>query len=261
DGNLNELLLAQLECPVCFGQMMTKIEQCKNGHIICNSCRQKVTTCPVCREELTNIRNFPMEKLASRLIYPCLFLDLGCPDRIPFADKARHELHCEYRPYPCPFSYRRCPWTGSLNSLFRHQADSHSDVVTKEGSTIIFEIGDETRRDRDVQDKDAYIMIQSCHGRHFVLCLTKIDFGDQNRIFWIACRIVGGDEDAKAFFYKISLMANGEQLQREGKTGAMGDYDSTTDVMFMVRSNEEFDSANGEMQIEVTVIKGQMEEQ
>ncbi|KAH8367687.1 hypothetical protein KR084_001562 [Drosophila pseudotakahashii] len=255
DGPLNKLLLAQLECPVCFRLMAMHIEQCKNGHLICYYCRQMVTTCPVCREELTNIRSYPMERVASRLIFPCRFSVLGCLDRLPLADKARHELHCEYRAYLCPF-FCRCSWWGTLKNVCQHRDEKHSNVVTKEGSQIIFEINSTTRASKMI-----WVMMTSCYGWHFVLSLTMFDPLWQDQMLWVQCRIVGRDEDAAQFFYRVALMDNGEQLQLEGKAGTIERKYQKTDVVFHVPVNEEIDSARDNMKMEVTVIKGQMEEQ
>ena len=60
------------ECSVCLDDMKppVKIFQCKNGHVMCESCKNhpEVMTCPTCRIPLPNasalMRNIPMEKLA-----------------------------------------------------------------------------------------------------------------------------------------------------------------------------------------------------
>ncbi len=52
-----------LECPVCFDDFFTKksstgltksVYQCSNGHLICSSCKDKLSRCPVCRSPCPN---------------------------------------------------------------------------------------------------------------------------------------------------------------------------------------------------------------
>merc|ERR1719369_864509 len=42
----------ELECPVCLEEMCppTSIWQCSTGHVLCQTCRYKVKTCPSCRK-------------------------------------------------------------------------------------------------------------------------------------------------------------------------------------------------------------------
>ena len=39
----------ELQCPICFETARSPVYQCPEGHIICHSCRPRVTRCPVCR--------------------------------------------------------------------------------------------------------------------------------------------------------------------------------------------------------------------
>merc|ERR1719516_38244 len=56
-----------LECPVCRDRVGKEVYQCHRGHIMCQTCRARLLTCPVCRSLLTlpAIRNRAMERLAS----------------------------------------------------------------------------------------------------------------------------------------------------------------------------------------------------
>ena len=39
----------ELQCPICFETARSPVYQCPEGHIICHTCRPRVTRCPVCR--------------------------------------------------------------------------------------------------------------------------------------------------------------------------------------------------------------------
>lgn len=73
-------LTALFECPVCFDYVLPPILQCPAGHLICNSCHQKLSCCRTCRGPLTpSIRNLAMEKVASTLPFPCKVKYQKCP--------------------------------------------------------------------------------------------------------------------------------------------------------------------------------------
>lgn len=96
-------LTSLFECPVCFDYVLPPIIQCQNGHLVCSSCRQKLTSCPTCRVPIaTNIRNLPMEKLATTMMFPCKYSSSGCLASFLYTDKLDHEDSCEYKPYSCP---------------------------------------------------------------------------------------------------------------------------------------------------------------
>jgi len=59
-----------LECPVCRDRVGREVYQCHRGHIMCQTCRARLLTCPVCRSLLTlpAIRNRAMERIASIIL-------------------------------------------------------------------------------------------------------------------------------------------------------------------------------------------------
>lgn len=57
-GTLTDELAALFECPVCFEIVLPPIMQCQVGHLVCASCRPKLSCCPTCRGNLgTSIGN------------------------------------------------------------------------------------------------------------------------------------------------------------------------------------------------------------
>lgn len=77
----------KLECPVCARITLPPIMQCRNGHIMCNTCRNKVRDCPVCREADIDVRNIFAENAVVFLTIPCDFKQFGCKEEIPYGDK------------------------------------------------------------------------------------------------------------------------------------------------------------------------------
>jgi hypothetical protein len=65
--------------------------------MICHQCRQKIQSCPVCREVDLDIRNMFAEKAITYMVIPCDFEQFGCRDEIQFKDKDDVSLaHCEW---------------------------------------------------------------------------------------------------------------------------------------------------------------------
>jgi E3 ubiquitin-protein ligase SIAH1 len=107
DTSMSADLASLFECPVCFDYVLPPILQCQSGHLVCSSCRSKLTCCPTCRGSLGNIRNLAMEKVASNVKFPCKHSNYGCTASLVYTEKADHEEGCEFRPYlcPCPGEY------------------------------------------------------------------------------------------------------------------------------------------------------------
>ena len=67
---LEEALTSGLECPVCWADMRDHIFQCKNGHLVCQTCWRKLKNCPVCRTRYNKrvpIRCLFAEQMAQNL--------------------------------------------------------------------------------------------------------------------------------------------------------------------------------------------------
>lgn len=47
---------SRIECPVCLEAIAGReVSTCHNGHVFCKSCRDKVTTCPLCRGDFPSV--------------------------------------------------------------------------------------------------------------------------------------------------------------------------------------------------------------
>ena len=85
--NVLDELKASLECPVCSRLSLPPLMACRNGHVTCNACRPKVTSCPICREAEIDSRNMLLEKAFAYLTIPCEYAPHGCQVEIPYKDK------------------------------------------------------------------------------------------------------------------------------------------------------------------------------
>ncbi|XP_016985201.1 probable E3 ubiquitin-protein ligase sinah [Drosophila rhopaloa] len=255
NGATDEFLVSLLECPVCFGYMMPPIMQCSRGHLICANCRPKVSLCPVCRVSMTNIRSLAMEKVASKLIFPCKHSHFGCRARLSYADKKNHEDDCDCRPYFCPYPDDKCVWQGPLNAVYQHLVSMHENVITMEGSDIIF-----LATNVNLEGALDWTMVQSCHGRHFLLSLEKIHLGEGCQQYFTACRMIGTMRDAAEFVYNISLEANNRTLRWQSKPRSIREsFVSFTNADFLVlnKSTVELFSEDGNLALNVVIKKAQ----
>lgn len=108
--------------------------QCHAGHLVCSSCRPKLTCCPTCRGQLGgNIRNLAMEKVASTVMFPCRYQSSGCGLSLLHTEKTDHEETCEFRPYSCPCPGASCKWQGSLEQVMAHLMQAHKSITTLQG--------------------------------------------------------------------------------------------------------------------------------
>ncbi|XP_067121342.1 E3 ubiquitin-protein ligase sina-like, partial [Centruroides vittatus] len=131
-------LTTLLSCPICYTVVHPPVYQCTNGHIVCSSCRQRITTCPTCRETLGHIRSLVAEQIASTLQLPCTNESYGCTALLKEADRATHENTCPFRPVDCPFTLHNCNWKGELTNVLSHIQQEHKQVPLLRQASLIF---------------------------------------------------------------------------------------------------------------------------
>ncbi|XP_020816378.1 probable E3 ubiquitin-protein ligase sinah [Drosophila serrata] len=250
EGVPNDYLYSLLECPVCFGYMMPPIMQCHRGHMICQSCRQMVTLCPVCRVNLTTIRNLAMEKVASKLVFPCKYSHLGCRARLAYAEKSSHEERCECSLYKCPYPDEKCVWQGPLDDVFQHLLVSHENIITMEGTDIIF-----LATNVNLEGALDWTMVQTCFGRHFLLSLEKVTMGDDFQQFIATCRIIGTVREAANFEYYITLETNKRTLRWKSSPKSIRESITFVDSDFLVlnKATVQLFAKDGDLALNVVI--------
>ncbi|XP_050442333.1 probable E3 ubiquitin-protein ligase sinah [Adelges cooleyi] len=121
--DLNEQLINLFKCPVCLGHITPPIQQCFNGHIICQSCNLMCRFCPICTSRFIAKRNLCMEKVSYLLKYPCKNSQTGCTEKMLIAQKVLHEQDCEFQYYSCFFD--NCSWEGKYSDIHIHMTYEH----------------------------------------------------------------------------------------------------------------------------------------
>lgn len=123
----NAELLGELECPICKEYMTDKIYICKKGHNTCSKCMGKISKCSLCKCSFPQTRNLSLEKIASRLNYPCINEKEGCNFIGNSINIAQHETECMLRPSKqCPLGgHGSCTWYGYTSVVLDHVINTH----------------------------------------------------------------------------------------------------------------------------------------
>jgi len=123
---LGEVLLKELEYPVCMQYMVPPIKLCTNGHNICRKCRESVHFCPTCRAEFSEIRYMVMENIVRRQNYPCVNRQNGFLGSFCIQNIAKHQDVCVYEKIKCPFHLlKKYSWNGFKNDVKEHAKAVH----------------------------------------------------------------------------------------------------------------------------------------
>lgn len=75
---LSAILAESIVCPVCLNIYGAKIQQCRLGHSVCNSCFAHLTECPTCRDRFDPaVRNHTLEGVMAKLRHSRLLENSG----------------------------------------------------------------------------------------------------------------------------------------------------------------------------------------
>ncbi len=113
----------------------TTIWTCPNGHNTCLKCRNRVTSCPICRSDGQTFRNKFAEEallLAYRNAGPLECPNIGCSATLRYKKLSDHGLICKSREVPCPAKTQgACNWVGQVSGLVAHISEAGCCVVSR----------------------------------------------------------------------------------------------------------------------------------
>lgn len=194
--SIEEDILSDLECPICFEFMVPPIYQCEIGHSVCGFCKSNVNECPSCKQSIRGTRNFHLERITNRIKYYCKYRDYGCLFITSAKDIKQHETECKYGPYKCPLhDYTLCNWKGKLSDVMQHVHHSHDDnVLELDTVTVPYE-----EADFESTDEDCFV-IQAV-GELFKLIYKY----EENHFFWTV-QLVGPVNEAEKFWFMLDIV-------------------------------------------------------
>jgi len=126
-------LLEEMECPVCREYVVPPIAMCVSGHSICTTCKNKMQRCPVCTKYFSSCRNYALENIAVKMMYPCKYQEEGCKELLTLQQRAAHHAECPHQTHKCPFSMvdkEPCRWEGSPPTLVNHIKNNHGGLCS-----------------------------------------------------------------------------------------------------------------------------------
>ena len=130
-----------IQCVICQAVPPRKIFQCENGHLTCESCSGRVTSCPMrcsgAEERPWRGRNLALEQVlaAVRPLKRCR--NEGCHVQSHAEELTEHEKRCEHRLVPCPLG-EGCAREVPYSEVKEHFEAMHMRTCTNFGCAIRF---------------------------------------------------------------------------------------------------------------------------
>uniref|UniRef100_S4PXU7 E3 ubiquitin-protein ligase n=1 Tax=Pararge aegeria TaxID=116150 RepID=S4PXU7_9NEOP len=195
------------ECPVCMEQMSTPIYQCLTGHSLCNTCTVNLIPpfCPMCRQAMTQTRNWQLEDMIERATVPCPNKSAGCVYTMVNMEVEDHLKECIFREMACPLGsvFGKCSWSGKLNGMLDHFKERHpknlntDDEITINNTTITND------------DRHMYLVAQN---KFLFIISFKIDTM-QKMAYW-AVQHIGSKKSAQQHVYEVHVTSNQDQRRK-----------------------------------------------
>ena len=201
---LNESIVDNLECQVCYELLGPPIHQCTNGHIICTKCKTNLTRCPTCNCCNLQGRNLILEKIYKNLKLPCKFRVVGCDEVLSEQFLKDHQNDCTHQCVTCNFPMKiseKCNWSGKVDSLYQHVQNHHPDTIIVDNEKT------------SISDHKFSISLD--------LARFCVRFGFRDKVFELAVILgvnrvqagvlyYGGKTDTKKYKYKITITSCAE---------------------------------------------------
>ncbi|CAG9786274.1 unnamed protein product [Diatraea saccharalis] len=196
------------ECPVCLETMMAPIYQCSGGHSLCHNCTKILCPpiCPICRQQMTQMRNWQLEEIVQKAKVPCPNKSAGCVYIMVTVDVEDHLKECIFREMDCPLGavFGKCSWSGRLNDMMDHFKERHPTNCNISSDTDV----ELNNVNINMDERLVYLVTQ---GKiHFIITM-KIDTL-QKMAYW-AIQLIGGKKTAQQHIYEIHV--NSKQDNRK----------------------------------------------
>lgn len=201
-----------IECPVCLSVPRNiPIYRCKNGHILCNECENKLIKCPVCSVNLSKDRCLISEKIISELPYDCKFSSEGCTMELKREDMSKHEKVCSKRLIQCPMANYNA---NKLNCNEELQIDPLIEHLKKHGihekNNLTCNIAYTIKEDVFERESAAWLMNHfTNNGHHFYRVLVK------KAKFWYSwVYVLYVEGNPENYEYKVVLKPGGSETKQ-----------------------------------------------
>ncbi|KAL1484843.1 hypothetical protein MTO96_049934, partial [Rhipicephalus appendiculatus] len=104
------------------------------------------------------------------------------------------------RPCSCVLGEENCSWTGQPEKLADHILSAHGFIPRLQGESVVV-----TAPNFDSVQNITWFALQTCHGRDFLVMLNKSGENSSFKHFFGVVVLVGSNEDARRFQYRLKL--------------------------------------------------------
>ena len=139
-----------------------------------------------------------------------------------------------------------------MNAVVPHLRQSHESIMTLQGEVVVF-----LAVNINLSGVLDWVMMQSCFGFHFILILEKVETYDGYQKFFALVQLVGTQEQAENFVYRLELNGNRRRLTWEATPLSIYDRVVTaimnSDCLVFDPGVAELFAENGDLSINVTI--------
>ncbi|CAG9856544.1 unnamed protein product [Phyllotreta striolata] len=116
------------------------------------------------------------EELAKNVQFPCCYKPNGCLELLLPKNVAKHEWHCKYQTFACPFG---CPdkWKGFAEEFLEHTESEHSSSVLTDCRFEVDFINNRNETKLMPYLDGLYLINYRCSGNQRILSCTVTQFG------------------------------------------------------------------------------------
>ena len=199
-----------LECPVCLltPENPDNTHFCSNGHMVCGTCRDQITFCPICESGDLTGQNPLLKQILSKLPKLCPFE--GCQAEPKDEDVDEHKKTCQYRLIDCiSHSGHGCNEKLPFNCLTNHIFEKHKKQkmfpIGRGPNNLFLMNTEEFIFGNNIELISWLPHFFTFDGNTFMINCTK-----KNQLFHFRCFFYGTETDAKNYICEIN--SNGSEF-------------------------------------------------
>ncbi|XP_055619835.1 uncharacterized protein LOC129764608 [Toxorhynchites rutilus septentrionalis] len=198
-------IVSELKCPGCAQPLYGPIVLCQTGHSICAQCPKRLSTCPLCRKKLTEMRNYTLEAIAAKVHFPCMHSSRGCTVRLPPQLIMWHKERCGFKQVECFMGkvWENCAWVGSDKDWMDHCITGHQDKVYSSPDIVLtWNYALDSQKCIQLQSVIAYYVIRA-YGQYF----NVYQIYDQNsrKTIWTVICSAKETKTCQRFAFELEL--------------------------------------------------------
>lgn len=201
---LEERVLSQLECPVCYKYMSAPIRVCSKGHSCCDGCVQKYSTCICCSYPFLTTRNLVLEALVYEIGINCSKCKWSFTSDIYYKhkcfnmdDKNDENIYkCRVEIIQEDYRKKNCRWYGDIRDIKKHFENVHQNncFVLDNGRTFKWKLPYE-------QDQENISVIKGNNN----IFLQEVHYEYEKKKLFFAVYNLSENKDKK---YKYKIIVN-----------------------------------------------------